>query len=151
MNNLIYGNGDVSLDSNDSIIAIQFYFKGKIKINQVLPEEFTLYNSKNKIIIYSMGLYLLPDLLFTYNGNFKILKCIASDKNANKVDVSFANNYLGFWGKQNYTWATGMKWDSLDGDHIVGQVPVTQKTNLPELTKEQKRIVKRIKKRVRNG
>jgi len=146
--NLNYGNGEVSLDNN-SIVAIQIYFKGKITINQVLPEEFTLYNSKNKIIIYSMGLYLLPDLLFTYNGNLKILKCIASDKNANKVDVSFANNYLGFWGKQNYTWETGMQWDNLDGNYIVGQIPVVQKKNLPELTKEQKAIVNRIKKRAK--
>ena len=139
MINLNYGNGNVSLDDNDSIVGIQIYFKGKIKINQVLPEEFTIYNSKNKIIIYSMGLYLLPDLLFTYNGNLKILKCIASDKNANKVDISFTNNYLGFWGNQNYTWETGMKWDNLDGDHIVGQVPVIQQT----------RIAKRIKKRAK--
>ena len=144
-----YGNGEVVLETNDKIVSLQIYFKGKIRINQVLPEQFILYNSKNKIIIYSMSLDILPDLLFTYIGNLKILKCIASNNKGEKIDITITNDNLGFWQKQNTTWETGMSWESLDGNYIVGQIPVVQKKNLPELTKEQKRIVKRIKKRAR--
>ena len=96
-----------------------------------------------------MSLDILPDLLFTYIGNLKILKCIASNNKGEKIDITITNDNLGFWQKQNTTWETGMSWESLDGNYIVGQIPVVQKKNLPELTKEQKRIVKRIKKRAR--
>ena len=45
MINLSYGSGEVSLDNNISIVAIQIQFKGVVKINQTLPKEFTIYNN----------------------------------------------------------------------------------------------------------
>tara|TARA_R100000742_G_C4275912_1_gene96644 strand:- start:314 stop:757 length:444 start_codon:yes stop_codon:yes gene_type:complete len=146
MINLSYGSGEVSLDNNISIVAIQIQFKGVVKINQTLPKEFTIYNSKNKIIIYSMSLNVLPDLLFTYNGNFRILSCIASNNKGEKIDITITNDNLGFWQKQNTTWETGIGWESLDGNYIVGQIPVVQKKNLPELTEEQKKLQEELRK-----
>ena len=85
MNNLVYGNGQVDIGNNESIVALQIHYEGFINCNSVMSDEFLLYKNKKKIIIYSMELHMLPSILFEYNGQFKITKCIASNINGEKV------------------------------------------------------------------
>ena len=100
MVNLVYGNGQVDIGNNESIVALQIHYEGVMNCNSVMPDEFLLYKNKRKIIIYSMGLHILPNILFNYNGEFKITKCIASNIDGKKVKINIENNYLGFWEKQ---------------------------------------------------
>jgi hypothetical protein len=96
-----------------------------------------------------MNLYTLSELLFTYKGTFRIDKCIASDNKGRKLTVDIKNEYIGFWQRQNTTWETGMKYQDLKGKYTVGYKVLKQKNNLPKLTKEQRSIVNRIKKRAK--
>lgn len=144
--NLRYGNGNVSIDNNSEIVAIQIHYNGNLEVNSLIPDEYILYKSKNKIIIYSMELLKLPLDLFSYSGNFKITKCISSDSKANKIKTTIKNNYLGFWVKQNTNWESGEIWDDIKGTHYVGKKVIKNQLIMPELTKEQKLIVKKTKK-----
>ena len=144
-----YGNGEVVLETNDKVVGLQIHFTGKIDIQSNLPDDFNIYLGNNKLMIFSMNLDVLSELLLTYKGTFRIDKCIASDRSGKKIDITIKNDYLGFWQIQESTWETGMKWDSLKNKYTIGHKVLKQKNNLPELTKEQKAIVNRIKKRTR--
>ena len=145
MVNLVYGNGQVDIGNNESIVALQIHYEGVMNCNSVMPDEFLLYKNKRKIIIYSMGLHILPNILFNYNGEFKITKCIASNIDGKKVKINIENNYLGFWEKQEseYDFAD-YKWETIKGNNLVGIKVKSSKNILPSLTKEQKKIVKKI-------
>tara|TARA_R110002020_G_scaffold412833_3_gene622403 strand:- start:2370 stop:2816 length:447 start_codon:yes stop_codon:yes gene_type:complete len=147
--NISYGNGEVALETNDKVVGLQIHFTGKINIESNLPDDFNVYLGNNKIIIFSMNLDVLSELLFTYKGTFRIDNCIASNKHGEKIDINIQNYYLGYWQRQNNTWETGSKWQDLKSKYTIGYKVFKQKNNLPELTKEQKDIVKRIKKRAR--
>jgi hypothetical protein len=146
MNNLVYGNGQVDIGNNESIVALQIHYEGFINCNSVMPDEFLLYKNKKKIIIYSMELHMLPSILFEYNGQFKITKCIASNINGEKVKVNVKNNYLGFWSKQDSIYENiDFKWEEIKGNNLVGNKVSVSKDILPNLTKEQKKTIKQIK------
>ena len=147
--NISYGNGEVVLETNDKVVGLQIHFTGKINIQSNLSDDFNIYLGNNKLMIFSMNLYTLSELLFTYKGTFRIDKCIASDNKGRKLTVDIKNEYIGFWQRQNTTWETGMKYQDLKGKYTVGYKVLKQKNNLPELTKEQRAIVTRIKKRAR--
>jgi len=144
-----YGNGEVVLETNDKVVGLQIHFTGKINIQSNLSDDFNIHLGNNKLIIFSMNLDVLSELLFTYKGTFRIDRCIASDRTGKKIDITINNDYLGFWQRQDSNWETGMKWEDLKNKYTIGSKVLKQKNNLPELTKEQKAIVNRIKKRAR--
>ena len=144
-----YGNGEVVLETNDKVVGLQIYFTGKISLQSNLSDDFNVYLGNNKLMIFSLNLDILSELIFTYKGTFRIDRCIASDNKGKKVDITIKNDYLGFWQRQDSNWETGMKWEDLKNKYTIGHKVLKQKNNLPKLTKEQKAIVNRIKKRTR--
>jgi len=138
--NLLYGNGEVVLESNTEVVGLQIHFMGKINIESKLPDTFNIILANGKILIYSMDLSVIPEILFTYNGAMKITQCIASDNQGKSVAISSINNNLGFWTKTNGTWDTGSTWDSYAGGYRVGNKVLRQKNNIPKMEKGTKRV-----------
>ena len=150
-----YGNGEVYLEHNSKIVALQIHFYGIIDIKSELPDGYQLYLANNKIIIFSMGLLPLPDLLFKYTGKFVINKVIASNATAEKQTINIKNPYYSYWKSLNTNWSTTSRWEDLKDIKVVGHRILKQKDIRPKLTLAQKNLVKRsikeLKKRTKNG
>ena len=153
--NISYGNGEVYLDHDSKIVALQILFFCIIDIKSELPDGYQLYLANNKIIIFSMGLLPLPDLLFKYTGKFVINKVIASNAAAEKQTINIKNQYYSYWKSFKTTWDTASRWEDLKDTKVVGHRILKQKDIRPKLTLAQKNLVKRsikeLKKRTNNG
>lgn len=140
--NLLYGNGEVVLEENTEVVGLQIHFMGKINVISKLPDNFNVILADGKILIYSLELSVLPEMLFTYNGVFRITQCIASTNEGGKIDVSPVNNNLGFWSKNTSIYDAGSEWESYSGNYIIGKKVLRQKNNIPKVEKGTK-VVKR--------
>ncbi len=140
--NLLYGNGEVVLEENTEVVGLQIHFMGKINVVSKLPDNFNVILADGKILIYSLELSVLPEMLFTYNGAFRITQCIASTDQGEKVNVFPSNNNLGFWSKTNSTYDTGSEWENYSGGYRYGAKVYIQKNNIPKVEKGTK-VVKR--------
>ena len=86
MNKLYYGSGSCTIETSE-VVALQISYKGKIRIDDKTKNTHQIMVGDKTIIIFPLnGMDILSDL-FEYKGEFRINNIIASDANANKVDV----------------------------------------------------------------
>tara|TARA_Y100001938_G_C8091274_1_gene435231 strand:+ start:2449 stop:2985 length:537 start_codon:yes stop_codon:yes gene_type:complete len=86
MNKFTYGNGECVVQGN--VNSIEIIYKGSIAIISKLPSEYTIKTDKNKIMIDFFNKPKLLNELFSYFGEFRVIKVIAYDENKNLINLS---------------------------------------------------------------
>ena len=140
---IYYGNGEVRLEGAVNIASFEIRYKGKINADSELPDSWVMRNS-NRMIIGLGFSDAQPELLFTYEGDLKILSCRVTNRDLHQDYAMPVAEGLGFWGSlhTNYEDFTQFPED-FDGNYIVGKIP--KKTSIKEKTKIEDIKIKPIK------
>ena len=117
---LKYGKGQVELESNGEIAALEINYRGAFKAVKKLGEGWMIKASKNKVLVISLAQTPIEELLFTYIGELRIINC----KYVNWDNVmKFANvvNYnRNEWKLANGNWgADGRKYEEIETESII--------------------------------
>ena len=70
--NISYYDGNVYLKTDINPAVVEINYNGSIYAESQLPSGFLISEGSNKIIIVRLTNNVMPELLFTYNGEFKI-------------------------------------------------------------------------------
>lgn len=113
-----YGQGEMIFDGTGS--GFQIAYKGNIQITES-PDNLFISANENMIIGIMLDGNNLPDILFEYIGNFKLLSFSSTNNNTlerQKINISD----LGYWRLNANVWEldTGI-WESKDTDYIVNK------------------------------
>ena len=81
---ITYNDGQVRLECDGNPLAIMIHYEGIIQATSNLPQGFIIKETKNRIMILRLSYQPFPEVLFEYEGRFKIIR---SDlyNNRNKI------------------------------------------------------------------
>ena len=128
---IYYGNGEVRLEGAVNIAAFEIKYNGNINAESEIPDSWIMLNNKNKIIGVSLGNYQ-PELLFTYEGEFRILSCRVTDKELNQKSVLPVVQDLGLWSSSNTKYEDFTQFpEDFDGTYVIGEIP--KKTSIRQI------------------
>ena len=139
---IYYGNGEVRLEGAVDVAAFEIRYKGKINADSELPDSWFMRNNGRMIIGISLG-DVQPEVLFTYEGDLKILSCRVTSR---KLDQDYATPTIegvDFWNllHTNYEDFTQFP-ESFSGTFINGNIP--RKTSIKEKTKIEETETRRV-------
>ena len=122
---IYYGNGEVRLEGANNLAAFDIRYKGSIVAESELPSSWTMMNNKKRIIGFNLG-DLQPELLFTYEGELRILSCKLVDRELNEYRATPTVEGLGFWGGLNTKFEDFTQYpEDYDGTYVTGSIPRT--------------------------
>ena len=122
---IYYGNGEVRLEGANNLAAFDIRFKGNIVAESQLPSSWSMMNNKKRIIGFNLG-DLQPELLFTYEGELRILSCKLVDRELNEYRANPTVEGLGFWGSLNTKFEEFTQYpEDYDGTYVTGSIPKT--------------------------
>ena len=94
--NISYGDGEVRLDAKTiNVRAFDIRYKGTMTAESELPSSWTMINRNNRLIGFSLGDFQ-PELLFTYEGDIRIISCDIADLE-NMYSVFPSRVRLDYW------------------------------------------------------
>lgn len=87
---IYYGNGTMRLVANGSVAGIQLELEGAYQIiESQLPEGWELQHANNRVLIYTIsGNEPLGEMLFSYDGDLKIIDSIIADWQGNGITAT---------------------------------------------------------------
>ena len=101
---IYYGNGEIRIDNGVSnIAAIEINFNGTMTATSELPSTWTFMNNKNKIIGINLG-NLIPELLFSYEGDIKILSAKVVERDYTIHNLELELEGVDYWNLQTGQW-----------------------------------------------
>lgn len=116
---LIYGNGEVFLDGIAKGFEIQY--KGSIKITYS-PDDLLVSANKNKIIGVMLSNNNLPNKLFNYKGNLKVLKCRIVTQDLNYIKIPIIIQGIDTWELDRQKWEDDDSlWGSKNKSYNIGK------------------------------
>ena len=134
---IYYGNGEVRLEGVNNLAAFDIRFKGIISAESELPSSWSMMNNKKRIIGFNLG-DLQPELLFTYEGELRILSCKLVDRELNEYRAIPTVEGLGFWGGLNTKFEDFTQYpEDYDGTYVTGSIPRTTSIHQVNLQTEQ--------------
>jgi len=71
---ITYNDGQVRLESDGNPLAIMIHYEGIIQATSNLPQGFIIKESKKRIMILRLSEQPFPEVLFEYEGRFKIIR-----------------------------------------------------------------------------
>ena len=71
---ITYNDGQVRLECDGNPLAIMIHYEGIIQATSNLPQGFIIKETKNRIMILRLSEQLFPEVLFEYEGRFKIIR-----------------------------------------------------------------------------
>lgn len=114
---ITYGNGEVLFDGNSQ--GFELRYKGSVKITNS-PDNLFLSASKNKIIGVMLNGEDMPQELFNYVGELRILSC-KSIKNNTLERERITLQGVDYWELDTEKWEDdGSLWGTRDGTYLVG-------------------------------
>tara|TARA_R100000278_G_scaffold95367_1_gene72818 strand:- start:2109 stop:2768 length:660 start_codon:yes stop_codon:yes gene_type:complete len=116
---LVYGDGNVIFEG--SARGFEIVYKGAIKITES-PDNLFISGNKKKIVGVMMADEDIPNKLFSYEGNFRILLCNMIQNNEMvKTEVKLQG--VDFWQLDGQKWEDdGTKWGTSNKTFLVGAV-----------------------------
>ena len=102
--NITYGGGEVYLEHNVNIGAIQIHYTGKIKATSTLDDGWMLACNKNKILIVNLNEEYDVNLLFKYNGSFNITSAMVVDRDLETYNLRINTQYIDYWNLIDSKW-----------------------------------------------
>ena len=97
---IYYGNGEVRLEGAVDVAAFEIRYKGKINADSELPDSWFMRNNNRMIIGISLG-DVQPEVLFTYEGELRILSCRVTNRDLYQEYATPVAEGLGFWNVLN--------------------------------------------------
>ena len=139
---IYYGNGEVRLEGAVDVAAFEIKYKGKINADSELPDSWFMRNNNRMIIGVSLG-DIQPEVLFTYEGDLKILSCRVTSRNLDQDYATPTIEGVDFWNllHTNYEDFTQFP-ESFSGTFINGNIP--RKTSIKEKTKIEETETRRV-------
>ena len=114
---ITYGNGEVLFDGNAN--GFEMRYKGSITITSS-PDNLLLSASKNKIIGVILDGTDMPQELFNYVGELRILSCKTVQGNALERERIVIQG-VDYWELDGEKWEDdGSLWGTRDGTYLVG-------------------------------
>ena len=124
---ITYGNGEVLFDGNSQ--GFELRYKGTIKITSS-PDNLFLSANKNKIIGLMLDGTDMPQELFTYQGELRILSC-KSAQNDTMERERISLQGVDYWELDNEKWEDdGSLWGTRDGTYLTGSKQRYNKTSI---------------------
>ena len=71
---ITYNDGQVHLECDGNPLAIMIHYEGIIQATSNLPQGFIIKETKNRIMILRLSEQPFPEVLFEYEGRFKIIR-----------------------------------------------------------------------------
>ena len=71
---ITYNDGQVRLECDGNPLAIMIHYEGIIQATSNLPQGFIIKETKNRIMILRLSDQPFPEVLFEYEGSFKIMR-----------------------------------------------------------------------------
>ena len=114
---ITYGNGEVLFDGNSQ--GFELRYKGSIRITSS-PDNLFLSANKNKIIGVMLNGTDMPQELFTYVGELKVLSCkTAQNDTMERERISLQG--VDYWELDNEKWEDdGSLWGTRNGTYLTG-------------------------------
>ena len=124
-----YYDGNVYLESDGNPYAIDITYKGKIKGESKMPDGFLVQEKNNRILILRISDKQFPELLLSYNGNFKVLRAdlysetsrVTASLNAN---IHYPNRMSDNWNQLN------SKWQEYGDSYFYGDPTTRKRTDI---------------------
>ena len=114
---ITYGNGEVLFDGNSK--GFEMRYKGAIRITNS-PDNLFLSANKNKIIGVMLDGSDMPQELFNYIGEFRILSCKTVQNNAMDIEHITLQN-VDYWELDNEIWGKDESlWGTRNGTYLIG-------------------------------
>lgn len=133
---IYYGNGEVRLEGAVDVAAFEIRYKGKINADSELPDSWFMRNNNRMIIGVSLG-DVQPEVLFTYEGELRILSCRVTNRDLYQDYATPVAEGLGFWNVLNTNWEDFTQFpEDFNGTYVTGKIP--RKTSIKEKTKLKK-------------
>ena len=115
---ITYGNGEVLFDG--SAKGFQMRYKGIIRITNS-PDNLFLSANKNKIIGLMLDGSDLPQELFNYVGELRVLSCKSAQGDVMERET-IALQGVDYWELDNENWEDdGSLWGTRNGTYLVGR------------------------------
>ena len=139
---IYYGNGEVRLEGAVDVAAFEIRYKGKINADSELPDSWFMRNNGRMIIGISLG-DVQPEVLFTYEGELRILSCRVTNRDLYQDYATPTIEGVDFWNllHTNYEDFTQFP-ESFSGTFINGNIP--RKTSIKEKTKIEETETRRV-------
>ena len=130
MTKIYYGNGEVRLEGAVDVAAFEIRYKGKINADSELPDSWFMRNNNRMIIGVSLG-DVQPEVLFTYEGELRILSCRVTNRDLDQDYATPVAEGLGFWNVLNTNWEDFTQFpEDFNGTYVTGKIP--RKTSIKE-------------------
>ena len=114
---ITYGNGEVLFEG--AAEAFEMRYKGTIKIISS-PDNLYLSANKNKIIGIMLDGTDMPQELFKYKGEFRVLSCKTVQNNTMERE-SIKLQGVDYWELDNEKWEDdGSLWGTRNGTYLIG-------------------------------
>ena len=139
---IYYGNGEVRLEGAVDVAAFEIRYKGKINADSELPDSWFMRNNNRMIIGVSLG-DVQPEVLFTYEGELRILSCRVTNRDLYQDYATPVAEGLGFWNVLNTNWEDFTQFpEDFNGTYVTGKIP--RKTSIKEKTKIEETETRRV-------
>ena len=117
---LKYGKGQVELESNGEIAALEINYRGAFKGVKKLGEGWMIKANKNKVLVISLAQTPIEELLFTYIGELRIINCKYVNWD-NVMKFAKVENYnRNEWKLSNNNWGSdGRKYEEIETESII--------------------------------
>jgi len=114
---ITYGSGEVLFDGNAQ--GFELRYKGAIRITNS-PDNLFLSANKNKIIGIMLDGTDMPQELFTYVGEFKVLSCKTAQNGVMERERITLQG-VDYWELDNEKWEDdGSLWGTRNGTYLIG-------------------------------
>ncbi len=139
---IYYGNGEVRLEGAVDVAAFEIRYKGKINADSELPDSWFMRNNGRMIIGVSLG-NVQPEVLFTYEGDLKILSCRVTSRNLDQDYATPTIEGVDFWNLLHTKYEDFTQFpESFIGTFINGKIP--RKTSIKEKTEIEETETRRV-------
>ena len=117
MSMITYGNGEVLFDGNSQ--GFEMRYKGAIRITSS-PDNLLLSANKNKIIGIMLDGTDMPQELFNYVGEFRVLSCKTAQNNTLERERITLQG-VDYWELDREKWEDdGSLWGTRNGTYLIG-------------------------------
>ena len=124
-----YRDGNVTLESDGNPFVVDIFYQGRIEAVSQLPSGFMIVEKKNRIFILRISDTQFPNLLFTYNGYFKIKQVsLYSETSKINADVSTLI-HTPEKIEDNYS-QLNSKWGEYSDSYFYGEQAPSKKTDI---------------------
>ena len=139
---IYYGNGEVRLEGAVDVAAFEIRYKGKINADSELPDSWFMRNNGRMIIGVSLG-DVQPEVLFTYEGDLRILSCRVTSRDLNQDYATPTIEGVDFWNLLHTKYEDFTQFpESFSGTFINGTIP--RKTSIKEKTQIEETETRRV-------